>query len=168
VQAKRDWIYTRGRQDRRAQARASGDLLAVSLVIPAHNEERPLKEELASLRQLDNLRERLEVVFVSDGSTGGANATLESAAGDGVDALISGARKGKPSALNEGVRRARHDILVFCDAVTLLAADALRRLVRHFAGPAVGVARGTIAFRDTPSLVNPKVYWRLESALMLS
>ena len=78
------------------------------------------------------------------------------------------ARGGKSSALNQAVPRARHDILVFSDAATLFAPDAVSKLVRHFADPRVGVVCGALQFQaSAESRQTEGVYWRYESLLRL-
>jgi cellulose synthase/poly-beta-1,6-N-acetylglucosamine synthase-like glycosyltransferase len=66
------------------------------------------------------------------------------------------------------VELARTEILVFSDAATLFAADALQKLVRHFADPKVGVVCGALEFRATAeSRQTEGVYWAYESMLRL-
>ena len=77
-------------------------------------------------------------------------------------------RCGKPTALNQGVSMARHDILVFSDAATLIAPDAIRCLVRHFLDPDVGVVCGALRFDGGAEHVATEgVYWKYETALRL-
>src|SRR5438874_1455878 len=72
VQLKRDVLYLHGRRDRRATANQS-EPPAVSIVIAAFNEEDCLPEKLKNLRQIDYPKDRLEIIFVSDGSTDRTN-----------------------------------------------------------------------------------------------
>ena len=144
-------------------------LPAVSMIIPAHNEERHLPAKLANLAALDYPRDRLEILFVSDGSTDGTNGILQRAeAGGYVTFLPLPARGGKSNALNYAVPRARHAILVFSDAATLFAPDAVTKLVRHFADPRVGVVCGALQFQaSAESRQTEGLYWRYESLLRL-
>ncbi len=144
------------------------ELPAVSIVIPAYNEEAHLPEKLANLRELDYPTAKLEVVFVSDGSTDRTNAILRALDDAKVQTVVLPVRQGKPNALNHGVARATHDILIFSDAATLFEPDALKKLVRHFADPKVGVVCGTLHFRGTTeSRQTEGVYWKYESMLRL-
>ena len=142
---------------------------SVSLIIPAHNEERHLPAKLANLAALEYPKDRLEVLFVSDGSTDATNDILgRAAAGGDITLLALPARGGKSSALNQAVPRARHDILVFSDAATLFAPDAVSKLVRHFADPRVGVVCGALQFQaSAESRQTEGLYWRYESLLRL-
>jgi poly-beta-1,6-N-acetyl-D-glucosamine synthase len=156
-----------GRRGRTAPE--AGALPPVSMVIPAYNEERHLPAKLANLAALQYPRDRLEILFVSDGSTDATNEILERAAAGGfVTFLPLPTRGGKSSALNQAVGRARHDILVFSDAATLFAPDAVSKLVRHFADPRVGVVCGALQFQaSAESRQTEGLYWRYESLLRL-
>jgi cellulose synthase/poly-beta-1,6-N-acetylglucosamine synthase-like glycosyltransferase len=142
---------------------------AVSMIIPAHNEERHLPAKLANLAALEYPKDRLEVLFVSDGSTDATNDILgRAAAGGDITLLALPARGGKSSALNQAVPRARHDVLVFSDAATLFAPDAVSKLVRHFTDPRVGVVCGALQFQaSAESRQTEGLYWRYESLLRL-
>ncbi len=168
VQVWRDWHYLRSRQDRRQLSSDPVELPSVSLIIPAHNEEQHLPDKLANLRALDYPKDCLDIVFVSDGSTDATNVILGTAEGGNVQVLYLPARGGKSSALNQAVARARHDILVFSDAATLFAPEAVRRLVRHFADARVGVVCGALQFEaSAESRQTEGLYWRYESMLRL-
>jgi cellulose synthase/poly-beta-1,6-N-acetylglucosamine synthase-like glycosyltransferase len=144
-------------------------LPSVSLVIAAHNEERHLSAKLANLAALDYPRDRLEILFVSDGSTDGTNEILGRAAQAGTITLVTlPSRGGKANALNQAVPRAKHDVLVFSDAATLFAPDAVREMVQHFADPRVGVVCGALQFQaSAESRQTEGLYWRYESLLRL-
>src|SRR5258705_9746044 len=86
----------------------TGPLPAVSMIIPAHNEERHLPAKLANLTALQYPNERLEILFVSDGSTDPTNEMLQRAAGANITLLVLRTRGGKQAALNRAFGRARH------------------------------------------------------------
>ncbi len=160
---------TARRWGRSAVAPGGGVLPSVSLVIAAHNEERYLTDKLANLAALDYPRDRLEILFVSDGSTDGTNEILGRAAQAGTITLVTlPSRGGKSNALNQAVPRAKHDVLVFSDAATLFAPDAVREMVQHFADPRVGVVCGALQFQaSAESRQTEGLYWRYESLLRL-
>lgn len=166
AQVRRDLASLRSGRDRRPGG--GSKLPALTLVVPAHNEERHLPRKLQNVAQLDYPRDRLEVILVSDGSTDGTNAILAAAQGHDTRAILLDSRQGKYSALNAGVSQARHEILVFSDAATEFAPDALRNLARHFADPTVGVVCGAVRFRNTAEAERTEgVYWTYECALRL-
>ena len=167
-QARADLRYLSGRRERRRRALSDGELPAVSFVIPAYNEERHLADKLANLRELDYPRDRLQVVIVSDGSSDRTNEILARVDDPMIEVVIRSARSGKWAAVNEGVRRARHELLVMSDAATLFQPDAVRQLVRHFRDPRVGVVCGALRFRGGDEFKQTEgVYWRYETMLRL-
>jgi cellulose synthase/poly-beta-1,6-N-acetylglucosamine synthase-like glycosyltransferase len=168
AQARRDLRYLSGRSERRRGNPKADDLPAVSFVVPAYNEEGRIAAKLQNLRELDYPRSLTEVIFVSDGSTDRTAEMLEADSLAGLRVLRQPERRGKSSALNAGVAAATADVLIFCDAATLLDPDAVRRLVRHFADPRVGVACGSLRFEaGAESQETEGAYWRFESALRL-
>jgi cellulose synthase/poly-beta-1,6-N-acetylglucosamine synthase-like glycosyltransferase len=57
---------------------------------------------------------------------------------------------------------------VFSDSSTMFAPDSLRKLVRHFAEPSIGVVCGSLFFDAGPeSRQTEGVYWKYETALRL-
>jgi len=168
AQVRRDWKYLTTRRNRRRPCLPSDALPAVSLVIPAHNEEACLPGKITNLRQLDYPRDRLDVVVVSDGSTDRTNEILGTLEDPQVQTVFLTVRRGKSTALNHGVARARHDILVFSDAATLFSTDALRQLVRHFVDPTVGVVCGALEFQGSDeSRKTEGIYWTYEGMIRL-
>ncbi len=167
-QLRRDLGYLGRRRDRRRSALKPGELPELSLIVPAYNEESRLPDKIANLRQLDYPSDKLEVVFVSDGSTDGTNEILAALEDLNIRTVVLPTRQGKPTALNHGVAHATHDILIFSDAATLFEPEALKKLVRHFADPKVGVVCGTLQFQGSAeSRQTEGVYWKYESMLRL-
>jgi cellulose synthase/poly-beta-1,6-N-acetylglucosamine synthase-like glycosyltransferase len=168
TQVRRDWSYLSRGRDRRRRTLATSDLPGVSVIIPAFNEAASLPRKLRNLAELDYPRERLDIILVSDGSTDGTNEIMARIDDPSVTTVFQPVRQGKAAAVNRGVAVARHDILVFCDAATLLDAGALRSLVRHFADPSVGAVCGAVALRGSDEFKQTEgVYWRYESMLRL-
>ncbi|HXN24896.1 MAG TPA: glycosyltransferase family 2 protein [Candidatus Dormibacteraeota bacterium] len=168
AQIRRDWKYLSGRRGRRATDAASVELPTVSLIVPAHNEAKALPQKLANLNTLSYPPQKLEVIFVSDGSEDDTNGILSRLSGETIRNVFLSERGGKSNALNHGVDRARNEILVFSDASTLFAPDAILKLVRHFSNPKIGVVCGALAFVATSeSRQTEGLYWRYESILRL-
>ena len=110
-------------------------LQAVSVVIPARNEERNLEQALQSVLALDY--PDLEIIVVNDRSTDDTGAILEKMAEwDArlavvtIDDLPAG-WIGKPHALHVGAQRARGEFILFTDADIVFHPSALRKAVAH-------------------------------------
>ncbi|MFE2302371.1 bifunctional polysaccharide deacetylase/glycosyltransferase family 2 protein [Streptomyces sp. NPDC059445] len=119
----------------------------VTVVVPAYNE----KECIANtLRSLAKSTHPIEIIVVDDGSE---DDTSEIAASLGMPnvRVIRQENAGKPAALNNGVRHARHDIVVMMDGDTVFEPDAVHQLVQPFADPEIGAVAGNakVGNRDT-------------------
>jgi cellulose synthase/poly-beta-1,6-N-acetylglucosamine synthase-like glycosyltransferase len=139
-------------------------LPSVSIVIPVRNGAPYVRRKLDSVLELHYPREAIEILVVSDGSTDETDALVTQYADRGVR-LLRVLPGGKPAALNAGVPLTRHPILLLTDIRQVLAPDSLRKMVRCFADPAVGVVSGELHIRrgDRFTEVNIGLYWRFES-----
>ena len=113
----------------------------VSLIIAAYNESQSIAAKIENILALDYPPEQLEVVIASDGSNDGTDAIVRSYARANLR-LLSLPRQGKAPALNSAVAASTGEILVFSDANSMYAPDAIRALVRPFAAPEVGGVAG--------------------------
>ncbi|MFD9982570.1 bifunctional polysaccharide deacetylase/glycosyltransferase family 2 protein [Streptomyces massasporeus] len=110
----------------------------VSVVIPAYDEALCIPKTLRSLAASDHC---VEIIVVDDGSHDGTADLAQSLALENVT-VVRQSNGGKPSALNTGVLRASHDIVVMLDADTVFAPSTVGRLVQPFADPRVGAVAG--------------------------
>jgi len=120
----------------------------VTLLIPAHDEAAVIRQKVENSLALDYPPDRLQVRVVSDGSTDGTDEIVAPYRARGVELQRIEVRAGKPNAVNQAVPHARGDVLLLCDANTMFAPDAVRRLVRHFADPRVGAVTGDVRLRS--------------------
>jgi len=112
---------------------------AVSVIVPAYNEELGIAAAVRSLAASDY--PELEILVVDDGSTDGTSAAVEALGLPGVR-LIRQQNAGKPAALNAGIAAANHDVLVLVDGDTVFEPDAMRALVAPLADPRTGAVSG--------------------------
>ncbi len=126
----------------------------VSIIIAARNEETNLPAKLENLRLLDYPQDRLQIVIVSDGSTDRTASILQLHASS-ITSVILGRSCGKASALNEAVKHATGEILVFLDARQLVNPDAISELVCCFADSEVGAVSGELLLETTSSVPPP-------------
>jgi cellulose synthase/poly-beta-1,6-N-acetylglucosamine synthase-like glycosyltransferase len=136
---------------------------SVSVVVAAHNESDVIERRVRNLLDLDYPRERIEVVVASDASTDGTDEVVERlAAEDGRVKLVRCERGGKVAAQNRGVGESTGEIVAFSDANALWQRDALRKLVRSFADPAVGYVTGRASYEAADGTNREGAYWRFE------
>jgi len=140
----------------------------VMLLVAAYNEEAVIARKLENCLQLDYPRDKLEIVVASDGSTDRTEEIVESYAARGV-VLAKFPRTGKTGMQNRVARSARGDILVFSDANALYRADAIAKLVRHFAVPSVGGVCGQLVYRARNAAAgrSESLYWDYEKFMKL-
>ena len=120
---------------------ADETLPELTLFIAAYNEEDMVDEKMANCLALDYPREKLHILWVTDGSTDATNERL--AQWPGAEVLFQPLRLGKTAALNRGMREVRTPYVVFTDANTFLNRDALRHIVEAFrTDPRVGCVAG--------------------------
>jgi cellulose synthase/poly-beta-1,6-N-acetylglucosamine synthase-like glycosyltransferase len=163
------WALTRLRRfhhsPRYSEEKGGNDAVeppAVSLIVPAYDEESVIADKVANALALDYPRERLQIIVASDGS---ADATAERARAAGADLVLELPPGGKVAALNAGADRATGEVLAFSDANSSWAPDALRQLVAPFADPQVGYVCGQVRFLDSGGNNLEGAYWRYEMAV---
>ena len=108
-----------------------GAAASVSVIVPAHNEQRWIGTCLRSL--LSQTVPPHEVIVVDDGSRDATAAIV----GRFPVQLLRTRQAGAGAAKNTGARLASGDILVFCDADEVFAPDFLERLIAPLADPVI-------------------------------
>ena len=122
-------------------------LPSVTVLIPAHNEAENIAETIKNKLEQDYAADRLEIIVISDGSTDGTDDIVRRFCSEHVRLLRREPREGKAAALNEAVRHASGEILVFSDANSIFAPDTIRRLTENFADPEVGYVTGKLTYK---------------------
>lgn len=145
----------------------SNFLPTVSFIVPCYNEKDVVEEKIKNCLGLDYPKEKLEIIFTTDGSTDGTDKLVLQY--EGVKLLHEEARGGKSVAENRSINHAIGEIIVFSDANTELPVDALRNIVRHYKNPKIGAVSGEkrIAKKDldNASGAGEGIYWKYESFL---
>lgn len=136
----------------------------VSVLIAARNEAAVIAARLANLEEQDYPTDRLEVIVASDGSDDGTNDIVRQRARPNVR-LLSLPQQGKIAALNAAAAAATGEILVFTDANTVFASDAISAVVRPFADPEVGGVAGDQRYVDPDGIGlggGERIYWSFD------
>ena len=135
---------------------------SVTVIVAAHNEIGVIERKVRSVLDQEYPPPQLEIIVASDGSDDGTAQAVAALASPNVRVLDL-PRIGKAAALRAAVDVAQSDVLVFSDANSMFAPEALRRLVRPFADPAVGgVAGNQIYLKDGDGdaiAVGERSYW---------
>jgi cellulose synthase/poly-beta-1,6-N-acetylglucosamine synthase-like glycosyltransferase len=139
----------------------------VTLFIAAYNERDYVEEKVKNTLELDYPREKLHMVWVTDGSDDGTPDLLRQY--DGLEVHHLPERNGKIGAMNRGMKMVKSPIVIFCDANTLLGRESIRRIVRLFNDPRVGCVSGEKRIlsreKDTAAGAGEGLYWKYESTL---
>lgn len=140
----------------------------VSILVAAYNEAAVIEAKLRNALALDYPAARLEIVVASDGSTDGTATIARQFAEDSRVRVVEYPHRGKLETLNAAVPELRGDIVVFTDASSMLAGNALRELVANFADPSVGAVSGVYRVadrRDSELGDQEDLYWKYETFL---
>jgi peptidoglycan-N-acetylglucosamine deacetylase len=117
---------------------------SVAVLIPAYNEEKVIERTVRSV--LDSDYAHLRAIVIDDGSS---DATVEvcrqafsKEIAEGRVTVLSKPNSGKAAALNFGLEHVTEEIFVGIDADTIIAADAVSKLVPHFEDARVAAMAG--------------------------
>jgi poly-beta-1,6-N-acetyl-D-glucosamine synthase len=142
------------------------DLPSCTLIVAAYNERDLIKEKITNTLSLKYPAGKLQLVFVTDGSSDGSPEII--AGYPQIKLLHTDERKGKISAVHRAVEQVISDIIIFTDANTFLNEDALILIGRHYGDPKVGAVAGekrVIIDAAADATAGEGFYWKYESKL---
>ncbi|MFH1263193.1 MAG: glycosyltransferase family 2 protein [Pseudomonadota bacterium] len=140
----------------------------VSFVTAAHNEEGVLTKKIENTLGLDYPSDRMELLIGSDASGDRTVEIVRQSSDSRVRVFDYTERSGKIGVLKKLVPEAKGEILVFSDANTFFENDSLKKLIRHFCDPEVGVVCGELRLTASDgTLQNEGAYWRFETILKM-
>lgn len=143
----------------------------LSIIIAAYNEEKIIGQKIENCLELDYPAAQIEILVGSDGSSDRTIEILnqyQSKANLRIFPYTS--RRGKAAVLNDLIREAKGETLLFCDANTLFLQNTARKLVSSFSDPKVGCVCGRLVLRDSTGTSlgqGESLYWTFESELKL-
>ena len=143
------------------------ELPDVAFMVCAFNEEDVVEMKMQNIHELDYPKEKLHVIWVTDGSTDNTNERLK--AYPDVEIVFSPERRGKTAALNHGISQVKSEITVMTDANTLVNREAIREIVRCMQDPKVACVAGEkrVLSRNEGEIAaeGEGLYWKYESTL---
>ena len=121
----------------------------LSIIIPAHNEERFITTTIKNVLSADYHQEK-EVLVIDDYSTDRTPEIVREMASLDSRIKIYHTKKhaGKANAINFGLTKTRYNIIVILDADSELKSDALLKIVRPFSDPKTAAVSGVIRAKD--------------------
>ncbi|MEE2000434.1 glycosyltransferase family 2 protein [Alkalimonas sp. MEB108] len=137
---------------------------SVDVILSAYNEESCIAERLTNLLQQD-YPGLLTIRVASDGSSDKTGAIIQNFDDPRIQADVHLENRGKVAVLNDLVAQSEADILVFTDANTFFAEDAIRQLVSSFQQQ-IGAVCGELHLQTEDGNANSDgLYWRYEQFL---
>jgi cellulose synthase/poly-beta-1,6-N-acetylglucosamine synthase-like glycosyltransferase len=137
----------------------------LSILCIVFNEEDNVERKIESIRRVEYPEDRIEVVFVSDGSTDMTDSILMNM--KDIRFIRFEGRNGKAHIINRVMDSLQGELVVFTDVRQEFSPDALKEIVKSFADPEVGCVSGELVFRDPESGFGEGVslYWRYEKLI---
>lgn len=139
----------------------------VTLFISAYNEKDYVESKMKNSLSLEYPKDKLHIVWVTDGSDDGTPELLKQYNNTTVHHLPE--RNGKISAMNRGMHFVTTPIVIFSDANTMLGKESIKRIANLFSNATVGCVSGEKRIMDketdNASGAGEGLYWKYESAL---
>jgi biofilm PGA synthesis N-glycosyltransferase PgaC len=143
--------------DRRPVYGRRDDLPPVTILIAAYNEEKSIRGTIETLSRQD-YQGAIEIIVIDDGSTDGTAEIVEGLiqaprlhSHVSLELLRLGRNGGKARALNAGLRKATHDLIVTVDADTWMRQGSLAAIVLNLQDgpPNTAAVAGTVLVRNS-------------------
>ena len=118
----------------------------VSILLSVYNEEKVIEEKIKNIFECDYPKHKLEIIIGNDCSNDRTFEILNQLTMDNGQLTICNfeIRRGKPSVLNDLVKKSSGEIILLTDANILFEKDAIQKLVAPFSYSKVGLVGGNI------------------------
>jgi cellulose synthase/poly-beta-1,6-N-acetylglucosamine synthase-like glycosyltransferase len=139
---------------------------SLTLIVAAYNEARFIEEKIRNTLSLQYPKDKIRFIFITDGST---DATPEIIVRyPEIELMHKTGRTGKIVAVHRAMTEVVSEIVVFTDANTMINADALLHISRHYRDEKVGAVAGEKRVQidaSADATAGEGFYWKYESAL---
>jgi cellulose synthase/poly-beta-1,6-N-acetylglucosamine synthase-like glycosyltransferase len=157
----RHYIFTltvlrRAKTAKKVNATANAEFEpTVSILIPAHNEEKVIGRLLQRMAELTYPKDKLHVITIDDGSSDSTGRIADgySSRYSFIQVLHRDKRdggKGKAAAMNAGLNHSTDEIVLCFDADYYPQKSIVEKLVKEFADPTVGAVQGRVVVLNEP------------------
>lgn len=137
----------------------------VCLFVTAFNEKDYVKQKVENSFSLDYPKEKIQYLWITDGSDDGTPELLKKYGSLEVHHLPE--RRGKMHAMNRGVKFVKAPIIIFSDTNTILGKYSIREIVAKFSNEKTGCVAGEkrIVEKDADAAAGSGegLYWKMES-----
>src|ERR1017187_253265 len=141
----------------------------ISILIAVYNEESVIEKTLRNFLKSDYDPHKIEFIIGSDNSTDRTNEIITNLTTiiPNLQFFPFNIRRGKSQILNDLVKYATGEILVFSDANTIYQSDALKNLANHFTDQNIGGVSGRLLLLDHKKAAETgnqeSKYWEFEN-----
>lgn len=137
----------------------------VCLFVTAFNEKDYIEQKVANSFALDYPKEKIQYIWVTDGSDDGTPELLKQY--PEVEVFHEPERKGKMNAMNRGMQFVKAPIVIFSDTNTVLGVNSIREIVKKFSKSDVGCVAGEKRIienqAESAAGAGEGLYWKFES-----
>ena len=137
----------------------------VCLFVTAFNEKDFIKQKVENSFSLDYPQEKVQYLWITDGSNDGTPDLLKKY--DLLEVHHLPERRGKMHAMNRGVKFVKAPIIIFSDTNTILGKQSIREIVARFSNEKTGCVAGEkrIVEKDADAAAGAGegLYWKMES-----
>lgn len=141
------------------------ELPKVCMFMAAYNESNYVDAKVANLLELDYPADKIQFLWVTDGSDDGTPEHLNKYSR--MEVYHRPERRGKIHAMNRGMKFVNAPIVIFSDSNTILCKEAVRVIVETFNDSNVGCIAGEKRIvnlkADGAAGAGENIYWKFES-----
>ncbi|HYD03054.1 MAG TPA: glycosyltransferase family 2 protein [Alphaproteobacteria bacterium] len=118
---------------------------SITVIIPAHNEQKYIAECLNSVLKA-KFNGKKEIIVVNDGSADNTGKILKKF--ESKIKLINIKHSGKSTAINTALRQAKGKLIAIVDADSIISIDSLNEAKKYFSDPKVGAVTSVIKVKN--------------------
>ncbi len=149
----------------KTKKKISENVLPVTLVVTAYNEEKILEQKIHNTLAIDYPADKLQLIFITDGSTDGSAKLVQQY--PSILLLHQPERRGKYAAIKRAMLQVQTPIVVFSDSNTMLNAGCIKKIAEHYVSEKTGGVAGEkkiIRNKDISAVGEAEgLYWQYES-----
>lgn len=138
-----------------------------TVIVAAYNEAAMMAAKIRNTLDLKYPRDKIHYIFVTDGSNDETPDVVREY--PQITLLHTDERLGKIAAVHRAMQHVKTDVVVFTDANTLLNADAVLELCKHYVDSRIGAVAGEKRVHAgevaDASAAGEGFYWKYESTL---